>query len=858
MGKLLRRVQYLLHRRQLEADLAEEMAFHLAMKTRDGVAQARREMGNATLAHEDARAVWIWPWLESLWQDLCYCARTLRRQPGFAVLALAALGVTVGINTAFFTVFNAVALSPWPVKDPGRVVNVFHFELEGPRRSTHGFSVAAFRYFQERARSFTGLVLQDHAAVKADDRPAALTYVSGNFFSVLGIQMERGRGFLADEDRTGAPQAVAVLAFAAWQNRFGGDPDIVGRRIRIDDVPFIVVGVASRDFAGIPPLRNDVWVPVTARLLLRPNDPAVLHFLTSPNDCCSSVAGRLAPGFTREQAAAEVALLERQFDAPGPGEDRTSVIVTGTPLIEVPNQNRRKAAPVFALLFLAVTLVLLLACANVGNLLLARAAARRNEIAIRLSVGASRARVIRQLLVESFALALAAAAMGVALASWLPQFVASRLAPELSFHLLPDGRVLAYDLALAVMACLAFGLAPALQATRGKIYGALKDDLRLPGLRLPLRSVLLSAQVAISVVLLAGAGLLLRGVQRAAALDPGFAVEDVQVVSIDLPASVYGDAQLRQFASRLDAELGRAPGMPPCGLSMDVPLSNSTSSTSMRKAGEEASRRGMVILHEVSAGYFDALRIPIVAGRNFTPQDAGHPVALINETAAGRFWHGGNPVGRRIVSDKTREIVGVVKDAYTTRLGSVDPAMYWPMEGRWIPRVLVRGGGPAAVARVAAMVKALEPRAQLQPEPLSENFRRALDPSVRAAALAGGLGLLALALASIGMSGVFAYMVRQRTREIGIRMALGAQPRDAVRLVLASSLRSMAIGLAIGLCGSAAVSRILEHELPGVRSLDPPAYLAVVLLLAAAAALAGAAPARRAVRVDPVTALRWE
>ncbi|HEY1340380.1 MAG TPA: ADOP family duplicated permease [Bryobacteraceae bacterium] len=857
MGKLTRRIHYFLHRRQHEADLAEEMAHHLALKEHDSGADARREMGNATLAREDARAVWIWPWLESVWQDLAYGFRTMRRQPGFTAIALAALGITVGLNTTFFTLFNAIALRPWPVNDPARVANVFHFELEGPRRSTHGFSVAAFRYYEEHARSFTGLILQDQAEAKLDNQPLVAMYVSGKYFGVLGIPMERGRGFLAEEDRVGAPQAVAVISHRLWENHFAADPDIVGRLIRLDDIPVTVVGVASRDFNGSAVMRTDVWLPLAARLLLRPNDPEVRSYLTSPNHCCSWMAGRLANGYTREQAAAELETLERQFRPRQQGEERTSIIVTGTALIDIPNRNRAKAAPVFGLLFLAVTLVLLLACANIGNLLLARAVARRQEIAIRLSVGGSRWRVVRQLMVESFALALAAAAIGIGLAFWLPSYALSRIDPNLSFRLTPDLQVLGYDLLLAILACLAFGLAPALQATRGRIFSALRDDLRLPGIRIPLRSVLLSSQVAISVILLAGAGLLLRGLQRATVQDPGFAIQNVSVVSIDLPASAYGDAQRGQFAARLAAEIER-PGMPPAGLSMDAPLGNSITSTAFAKPGEGHSRRHIVVIHEVTGGYFDALRIPIVAGRNFTARDAGRPVALINETAAAQYWRGENPVGKTIETDKQREIVGVVKDAYTTRLGSVDPTMYWPMEGKWIARVLVRSGGTAATERIAAIVKQIEPRAQTQIEPLSENFRRALEPSLQGAALAGGLGLLALALASIGMSGVFAFLVRQRTREIGIRMALGADARSVVRLVMSSSLRTVGIGLAVGLAGAAAISRLLAGQFSGVRSIDPLAYAGVVVILAGAAAVAGLAPARCAARVDPVRALRWE
>jgi predicted permease len=857
MGKLSRRLRYWLRSRELDAELAEEMEFHRALA--GGPA-----MGNLTLARESARGVWIWPWLESFWQDLAYGFRALRRQPGFTAVALLALGSAIGINTSLFTVFNAVALRPWPVADPTRVVNVIRVLLDGPRKgSSNEFSLAARRYLNDHSKTLAGVISMQNGEVKLADRKLEQTSVSDNYFRVLGVQMERGRGFMDAEDRADDPQAVAVISHGLWQNQFGGDPEIVGRRVRLDEVPFTIVGVASRDFTGTSPLRVDLWTPFAARLLLRPNDAGVMNFLTSPDYCCTPMAARLAPGVQRDQAQAEVRVLLSQFEKRSASEDKSATILTGTALADAPRDAKgRNASTIILLMFLAVTLVLLLACANVGNLLLARAAARRQEIAVRLSLGGSRPRLIRQLLVESMALASAAASIGLAIAWFLPSLVAQRIvADDHSFRLTPDLRVLGYTAMLAVMACLAFGLAPALHGTRGNIAGALKNQMRLTGVRLSLRGFLLATQVAISVVLLSGAGLLVRGLQRAQAQDPGFEIRSVTVLSLDLPASSYGGVRTKAFARQLSATLGLAPDLPPAALSKDAPLERSTSSTSVRLTSEDDRKRKIVIFHEVSGAYFDVLRIPVLAGRNFVEQDAGRPVMMINETLAKQYWPAESAVGKTLVWDapSPREVVGVVKDAYTTDLGSIRPTIYSPMAGRFgMPLVLLRDRSAAGTERVTALVKQIEPKAEVRPEALSENLRRQLEPSLYAAALAGALGMLALVMASIGMSGVFAYVVRQRAREIGIRMALGAQPAQVVRLVLASSGRALAVGLGVGLAGAFGLSQLMVHQLNGVSPFDPLAYAWVFVLLIAAAAAASAVPARRAANVDPVIALRWE
>ncbi len=864
MSKLLRRIQYLFRRNRMEADLAEEMEFHRAMLARefpDG-AGAARAWGNTTLAREDSRAVWLGPWLEGFWRDLSYGVRGLARERGFTAVALSALAIAIGLNTALFTVFNAIALRPWPVKDPGRVVNVLRRIGSGSRAGgLDGFGVAEWRYLTEHTKAFTGLLLtRNGERVEVDRRPLSLTWVTGNYFSVLGVEMARGRGFLPEEDRAQAPEAVAVLNYGTWRNDFGGDPSIVGKTVRLDEVPFTIVGVAPETFTGTSPLRVDFWAPLSARRVLRPHDAEVLPWLTSLDHCCSSMAGRLAPGFTREQGASEVELLMGQLHGKSEHEGGGAVITSGTALLESPDSQEHQVVPALAAMFAAMTLVLLLACANVGNLLLARAAARRTEIAVRLSLGGSRGRLIRQLLVESFTLALAAAALGLALAWSAPAAIAARLEPENAFGLTPDWRVCAYTAGLAILACLAFGLAPAIQATHGRIAGALKREAPLRFSRLPLRSVLLAAQVAISVMLLAGAGLMVRGLQHAQHQDPGFRIDQVTVASLELPAAAYSGQRAKIFTSQLQNALAETGGLPASGLASDVPMENSRTFTDIRRTGEPPGRERIVQMHDVTGGYFEVLRIPLVAGRNFTPGDAGRQVVLLNETAARSFFGADSPVGKTIESaGKTWEVAGVAKDAHTTDPGAIAPTVYWPMTGRFnLPHVLIADAGAASRERIAAIVRGLEPKGRVVFAPLSDNLRSQLEPARYAAMLAGALGLLALALASIGMSGVFAYMVRQRTREIGLRMALGAHPAQVVRMILASHLRALAWGLAVGLAGASAASRLLRSMMNGVSPFDPLAYAGVFALLIAAAAAASAIPARRAARVDPLTALRWE
>jgi predicted permease len=565
---------------------------------------------------------------------------------------------------------------------------------------------------------------------------------------------------------------------------------------------------------------------------------------------------------TRGQAAAEVDLMMRQLHNGQEFEGSPAIVITGTALLEsVSARDKARVVPAMAAMFTATTLILLLACANVGNLLLARAASRHTEIAVRLSLGGSRLRLVRQLLAESMVLAAAASAIGFAIAAVGPSVVLPRLSPDfLMLQLSPDLRVCAYAIAIAVVACLAFGLAPALHGTRGNITSALKGESYLRGSRLTLRSVLLAAQVAISVILLAGAGLLVRGLQFAQHRDPGFRLGNITVANLELPASAYSGERTRTFTTQLQDALDQAGGIARCAITSDAPMSNGRTWTHVRPADQDAGKDRLVQIHYVTADYFEVLGMPIVSGRSFTRDDGSRNVVLLNQTAAGRFWKDANPVGKMVTTfNKKWEVVGTVKDAYTTSLGTVEPIVYFPVSGGGgIPQLLVADSAPATFERITSLVRHIEPRGRVTFLPLAENLRSQLEPAKYAASLAGALGILALFLASIGMSGVFAYAVRQRTREIGVRMALGAAPAQVVRLVLASNLRALAWGLAAGMICAVGVSPLLAQALNGASPYDPLAYAGVFALLAAAAAAASILPARRAARVNPIAALRWE
>jgi len=525
-------------------------------------------MGNIMLALEDARAVWIAPWLQTVWQDAAYAARMLRREAGMILMILFALGTAIGLNTSLFTVFNAVVLRSWQVEDPSRVVRIF---TRSPRPTNGnyqltGLSITEFRYLSERTKAFSALISLSQRRVHFGFEPfgkgSTALLVAANHFRALDADLRIGRGFLPEEDRSTAPEAVMVISYDVWRDHFGSDPAILGQRFPLNEVPFTIVGVAGQNF-NLSGEHEDVWVPLPAVQLLFPNDAGQRDWLSNPNACCEPMAGRLANGVSREQARAELEVLSNQFHSV-PSGTRGATFVLTDPKILAGDPEAPGVTRIFATMFLGVTLIVLLACANVGNLLVARAAARQREIEIRRAIGASRVRIVRQLMTESLLLAFGAAGIGVLIAFRLPAIAFNSAFQDDAPSLLmtPDRTVLAYVVGLAILSCFCFGLAPALYGTHPRPLGS----------RLRLRSWLLASQVALSVILLTGAGLMLEGVEHASRRDPGFLTDKVEVTSFELPSSALSRAGITGFATNLQQNLPAIAGVDSFGLAVRAPM----------------------------------------------------------------------------------------------------------------------------------------------------------------------------------------------------------------------------------------------------------------------------------------------
>jgi predicted permease len=829
--------------------------------------------------------MWAFPSIESIWQDMTYAARSLRQQRGFTVTVVTVLALVIGLNTTLFTVIAGIALRPWPgIADPARVVRVY---LADPTGHAAGFSLSNARALASRATMLAGLAALKNESVRVGTGDAIATaetlMVSGDFFDVLGVAMVHGRGFLDSEDRVGAPAAVAVLSFAYWQRQFGGNPGVVGSTIRINDVVFNIVGVASADFGSTEPAYDkQLFLPMSSLTLLKPGDPMIQKFLHDADACCVELVARLRPGTTQVEARAQLGVLTAGFRSFS-GNVAAGVVVTGTEFLSQPGRADSTQALVTGTLLVAgLLLVWLLACANVGNLLLSRAAARVGEIATRLAIGASRWRIVRQLLIEGFVLSLVASALGVLVAFELPFVLFSIVAESgtvgfFPFSVTPDALVLGYAVLLAAWSSLVFALAPALLTTRVDLVESMKGRESLGARRLPLRNVLLCVQVAASVVLLVSAGLLIRGVQRQAGVfDPGFSVENVTSVNFELPEGVYDRARATTFFEQLATGLRQLP-IGAAAFASHEPFSRYRHGTIFHLPGETREQARQLFFLNVSVEYLTLLGIPLLSGRYFEPADVRRPVVVVNEAMATRFWPGDTAVGQTffirprgpVNTMDAREIIGVVRDVRTSTASAVAPMFYQPMiagedvfgfisrdpRASQAPTLLLESHDDLA-DEIARLTARLDSRVRVNAIPLSASVDAMLKTARWGPILAATLGVFALGLATVGVFGVFGFAVRQQRREIGIRMALGAKPGAVVRLLFTQYARALLAGLAVGVAGSVAASIVLRHRLHGLSPFDPVAYLSVAALLACAGLAATFVPARAAIRLNPSQTLR--
>ena len=907
--KLIAKLRALLRSRHAEEELARELAAHMALLEEDFVRrgmtadEARRaaaaRMGGVEQtkqAHRDERSIL---WLEQTWQDLRHAFRTLLRSPGFTIVAVVTLALGIGINATLFAAYDAVALKPLPVADPGRVVRMERWFTHGWLGDMqYGFSWQEYLYCRQHQDVFSDLVatswpVRVAARLPGNTQAAPMSIqgqvVSGNYFRSFGVGAKLGRMFGPDEDQAGAAPVI-VLSDAFWQRAFHSDPQVVGSLVTIGGTEFSVLGVAPEAFTGtaLLPQVPDFWTPVAMQARLVPGQ----DWLHQPADYRFQILGRLKSGTGMKPAAAETAALIGQFSTTYITHEPTRTVTLQHTAFFGNTDDPRFEAGV-AVLMLIVAMVLFVACANIANMLLARGAVRQREISVRLALGASRARVIRQLITESVLLSLAGGVAGYALSvvtsrllqAAVAQMLRTQLGGDFAFslNLNPDARVLAYALLLSVIAGLVFGLSPALQFSKPELATSIRDDRTSFGhllRRSHLRNVLIAGQVAVSMLLLSCSGLLVRGLMSSQTADPGFNTQQVYLLFAE-----YGDTAATSVArfQRLVSLLEEAPELKSVAYGRGPMMGTWTPPMVVKKAGAvEGVARGRALASYASRDYLNTLGIPLLRGRDFTRQEsaAGAPVAIISEAAARLFWPEENPIGRHFQLDlrftgklTDFEVVGIAKDVRFTNLTRVDPAHVYlaPDPAVTYPIFFNVGSNQqAALAAVWRTVNSMD--ANLLPDLSLWNADTMLVQPQRTLArvmamFAGGLALLALSLAGVGIYGVMAYVVSQRTQEIGIQMALGARSGDVLKSITVWGLKPVVAGMSIGLACGAAASAVLHSTLAfpgssdflyGVRFYDPWTFAAITLFLVAVSILASLIPAHRAVRVDPMVALRCQ
>jgi predicted permease len=874
MNPLLRRLRALLHRGRLDRELAEEMNSHLEMLAEEvGSSAARRQFGNSTALHETSREIWGWRVLDNLARDLRYGVRTLRRSPGFAVVAVVTLALGLGLNMAVFTALRRIVLHPVDYPRVDRLMDV-NLILTEERRGTIPMSwsypkfqeLLAWNHSFDALAAIRQMVFTDRGS---DDDRFMAEIVSAQYFRIIGLKPEVGRVFSDEEDKPAGANTVMLISDGYWRRRYGADTAVLGRTLRISGVSFTIVGVLPPGFKGETG-RTDVWAPIAAYLMTDPNPGRLSHNL--------EVIGRLKPGVSYSQADEDVrriaAVMEREHPSDPSGRDKWSG--GARPLLEarVDPAVRRS----LWILQAATLCVLLIACVNLANLLLGRGAARQREVAIRLAMGTSRGALVRQLLVEPLLLALAGGVAGVFLAAWGLRLAASILPRQgwnFSFEyvrfidpgsLRVESSMGAVGALLALATGLVFGLLPAWVAAHADVNTGLAGGTRSGGRRQArLRNALVVAQMALAVVLLSGADLTIRSF--AALLGTNSGIDTHNVLTMNVQPRARDSAARQAFLEELERRAATLPGAKEAALTNDIPASGEDQGTSLHVEGRAAAvDTGEV---EVSPAYFRLFRIPLIAGRVFTEDDRiGTPrVVVLSELAARRFFPGVNPLGRHMEFPQANqfqaEVIGVVGDVkYRSPEDPDRPVVYASL------RQSPRGGSLAVrtarnshglIPDLRRLIHGLDPEARVYDvQTMDEIIGAATWRAQLAAGLLGFLAALALTLAAVGTYGVFSYSVAARTREIGVRIAMGATRASVLGMILRKGAALAAAALLLGIPVARMLARSLRSQLYRVSPADFFAYTSAAVLLMSVVLLACYLPARRATRIDPVEALRHE
>jgi putative ABC transport system permease protein len=824
--------------------------------------------------------------MNSLSQDIRYALRGLRKSPGFAIIAVLTLALGIGANTAIFTVVNAVFFHSIPVQDPKNLVQIFTVDqrkilgLTSNNNFPNSYPNAVD--IQNRAQSFSGIAITTFAPVSMTIHGQPDQYfsnlVSGNFFDVLGVRAALGRTFRPEEDREPGAGPVVVLNYDFWERKFAGDRSVVGQNVLVNGQGFTIIGVAPNGFQGTTIIGGpDMWIPMSMHDQILSGFTKVLF--NERRFLGFSAFGRLKDGVRTEQVRAELQAiasdLERAFPLANKGRGFTTQPVLESSIS--PNQ-RGAFQRAGAMMMAVVGIVLLVACFNIANLLLARASGRKREMSIRAALGASRGRIITQLLTEAVMLALAGGALGLGLAL-LGRDLMWRFRPPLlpanGMDLSLDWHVLAFTMLIALGTGVVFGLIPALQSSRPDLVSELKEraggDLR-KGSRYNVRDILISVQVAVCLVALVGAGLFLLSLRNAQTMDPGFDTHNLAMLTFDLGALNYDTARAREFERRALEAAQNTPGVKAATMANTIPLFFGGFGRTLFREGEDTSsgQSGKVSqVSVISPEYLQTMGIPMVRGQVFdsSVREDSPRVAIVNETAAKVIWPNEDPIGKRFKffkdNDFTR-VIGIVHDSKYNTLGEDPlPYIYTPLVQNPQPAVTVffrsQGDPRSVLSSVRSKVQEMDRNLPITNVwPIGEVISQSLWAASFGASLLGVFALIAMALCAVGIYGVVGYSVGQRIREFGIRMALGAQPRDVLLMVLRSSALIMAAGLVLGLSAAFILARFVTAFLYGVNTNSPMAFLAMALVLAAVGVIASYIPARRAAKVDPMVALHYE
>jgi macrolide transport system ATP-binding/permease protein len=814
--------------------------------------------------------------------DLRFAVRMLFKYPAFSIVAFLALVLGVGANTTVFGIINALLLRPLPVGHSAEVVKVF--TTDNHIKGNQSTSYLNFQDYAKENTAFSSMAAYTFAGMGMTRGSETLNVggllVTGNYFDLLQVKPWLGRAILPEEDSTPNGHPVVVLGYKFWK-KLGADPAIVGSQVTLNGHSFTVIGVVSAAFTGVDVgFDPDVYLPVSMHQWARPGGD---FWFDTRRALLMSVIGRLKPGVTMSEAQAQLRTIAKQLEQayPDVNKERSIAVMSleaaKSQGLGGPN-NEDLASNVSLLLLAASASILLIACANVANLLLARSTARQREMAVRLALGASRGRIVRQLLTESVLLGIIGGLGGVILAYCLGNVLVALLPPTpfpIALDPQPDWRVLAFSFVVAILSGVAFGLAPALKMGRWNLTAGLRERASTAGgavTRVNLRSLLVVAQIAVSLLLLIGSGLFLKSFYKAQAIDPGFRTDNLDIVTINPVLAGYDSDRALQAVRAIVDQIRHDPRIAGADVNNYVPLLGGEGRTIVidgRDPNDQHNRR-FANYCPITPGYLQTMGIQLLRGRNFTEQDAeknAAPVAIIDETMASEFWPNEDALGRRfrfMIDKKPVEVIGIARNSKANTLGEVpSPMVYWPLKeitDSGITLFAHTTGAPGTMlSEIRRIIRSVDVHIPITYEKtIQQHMAIALWPSWMGAMLLGGLGLLAFILASMGVYGVMAYSVGQRTRELGIRMALGAQTSQVIQLVLRQGMALAAVGLGFGLFAALGTTRLAGSLLYGVNPSDPFVFLGVTSLLALAALAACYFPARRALKINPVQALRTE